>query len=188
MYNSIYLTALRGTTTHQYFDQRVWQYVYVQIAGQRYDQVPMLFDIEQEQLVIKHPDAARFDGIAINMEILETFAFGGHQFRKLDLSNGNGFFEVLYEGKKILLVAQRKKRSTSQKIGVEFDETTSYFFVDEDRLVAMKGLKSLKDLYPDFIDDIQYVKKEKKSRLRIRKEASIIRFVELLDEKMEDSQ
>lgn len=188
MYNSIYLTALRGTTTHQYFDQRVWQKGNVTIAGQRYDEIPMLFDIEKEQLVVKHPDAYRFDGVAIKMDDLESFTLGKHQFRKLGFASNDGFFEVLYDGSNFLLVAKKKKRSSSQKVGVEFTETTSYFLVDSNRLVPLKGIKSLKNLYPDFINDIQYVKKEKKIKLRIRKETSIVRFIESLDEQVKQSQ
>lgn len=188
MYSAIYLTALRGRTTHQYFDQRVWQKGSVIMAGQRYDQLPMLFDIELEQLVIKHPDAYRFDGIAIKMEDLESFTLSGHQFRKFPFLGKSGFFEVLYDGNNILLVAKRKKRSSTQKVGVEFDEITSYYLMDKDRLLPMKGLKTLKNLFPNFIDDIKYIKKEKKIRLRIRKEPSIIRFVESLDEKIGEGQ
>lgn len=188
MYNAIYVTALRGTTTHQYFDQRVWQKGNLNVMGEGYGNVPMLFDIELEQLVIKHPDDYRFDGIAIDMDILDSFDFGRHQFRKFVFSNGSGFFEILFDGNNLLLLAKRKKRSTSQKGGVEFEATTSYYLVNEDRLVLLKGLKTIKNLYPANIKDIQQVKKVDKKKFRINKEASIVQFVQSLDAKMKDSQ
>lgn len=188
LYNSVYLTALRGTTTHQYFDQRVWQEGSLTMDGERYGHVSMLFDIDREQLVVRHPDAYRFDGIAVNMETLSSFTLADHHFRKFSLVNGISFFDVLFEGPNILLLAKRSKKSSPQKAGIEFTATTNYFIVDEDRLVPMMGIKTLKKLYPNSTVTIQNIRKKEKIRIKKRKESTIVRFIESLDKKMETNQ
>lgn len=179
MYNSIYLTNLRGRTTHQYFERRDWQNGSLILSGELYSNVPMLFDIEREQLIIKHPDSYRIDGIAVNMDSLQSFILAGHHFRKYKFLGASSFYDVLVDGKNVSLLAKRKKKSSAKKEGIELDAITNYFIPANDQLISLKGIKTLMKLYPQHKITIKSIKKEEK--IRIRKEDTVVRFVELLD-------
>ncbi len=184
MYNSIYLTKLRGRTTHQYFDKRDWQNGSLSLSGELYRNVAMLFDIERDQLIIKHPEAYRTDGIMVDMNSLQSFTLAGHHFRKYKFSGRSSFYDVLVDGNQVTLLAKRKKKSSPKKEGIELDATINYFIPVEDRLISIKGINTLIKLYPSHKLTMQSIKKEEKVRMRIRKEETVVRFIELLDSKM----
>jgi len=184
MYGGIYATALRGRTTHQYLDKRDWQKGNLILSGELYVGVSMLFDIEREQLVVKHPDDFRADGIKVKMENVRDFTLANHHFVKLDVSIGAGFYDVLFEGDSVTLLAKRKKRSVAKKEGVELEETTRYFIPSENRLVQLRGVKTLFDLFPEQRLTIKSIKKDGGPRLKLRKEEAIVHFIKVLDDKL----
>ncbi len=184
MYHPIYLTALRGKDTHQYLDRRDWQTGSLEFSGQWYIDMPLLFDLERDLLVIKHPDPSRWDGISLNMENVQQFSLAGHRFRKYSLNGSPNFYDVLFEGEHIQLLAKRSKKARSQVGGVQLLQSVRYFLVKDNQLVPMDGIRVLGKLFPSERSIIQRIRKDQ--RIRMGKEESIVHFMRSLDAKMGD--
>lgn len=182
MYNPVYLTKLRGTTTHQYYDVRSWRTGSLVYDGQVYDRLNLLYDIERDQLVLKHPNTQRADGIELDRHKLDSFDLEGRVFRKYSFNGKDQFFQVLYAGDQLDFVTKRQKKSGAVKGNVEFKFTSVYFIVLQDSLVLLQNNGTIKKMFPSLKKDLQEVRKREGLRLKLINEDLSLRFMRRLDE------
>jgi len=186
-YGPIYLTAIRGNTTHQYFKARNWRKGSIIYNKQRYDQIDLLYDLQQQQLVVKHPDLSRTDGLALDMNLLDEFVLDEHQFKKYADGSSIHFHDIIYEGPFFTFTAKRRKLETAQKGGVELREVSEYYLIQDGFLYAIKGTASIQKRYPELKKSIQQLRLQG-YRVNLRNEESTLTFLKKVEELIVRSQ
>ncbi|MEQ8469659.1 MAG: hypothetical protein RIC35_00660 [Marinoscillum sp.] len=121
--------------SHQFFDKDQWLLNSITYRGQTYDSVYMRYDIERDLVLIRHPTNFRYHSQAIKLiqSDIASFELEGHHFRRYDegiLNFSSGFFDELYLGAELKLLAKRIKTT-------ETNQTLNY--VSEDKLILVNG-------------------------------------------------
>ena len=101
--------------THQFFIDKYWEEGTITIAGQTFNNVAMLYDIDKDLLLLKNISSNTKSNIAIrpNQDKIQSFIFHGAYFKNYQAENKGlartGFYEVLAEGKTSGLIVKRIK-------------------------------------------------------------------------------
>jgi len=119
---------------HQFFQQEEWAKGVIEYDGQRFDSIPMLYDIFKDQVVIQyrgHPGL-----IQLQSERVKTFSYINRHFVRIetnemeDINLNTGFYDVLYDGK-VQVLARRTKLRQEQiegnKIKVSFTAKNTFY-------------------------------------------------------------
>ncbi len=134
---------------HPYFLTDEWIEGEIIYDGEKFSNIPMLFDIEKGKLIVPYPHK----GIIIQMinDHLNEFTLPGHRFINLktttdSLTMRKGFYEVLYQGKTPVL-ARRTKQFTEkiQETGISrsFEESNQYFLETNGQFFRITGRRDL---------------------------------------------
>ncbi len=99
---------------HQFFIDRKYEKGAVFYDGQRYDSIPMMYDIVKDELVIKHING--FEPYFIQSPKVNFFTIYDHNY--LHLKSGKdinpdmqtGFYDLIYNGKTKTLARRIKQR------------------------------------------------------------------------------
>lgn len=150
---------------HQFFGDRKWQKGVVFYDGQRFDSIPMIYDIVRDELVIKHFNG---DHLLLQSEKVNYFLKDNHTFQRMDAGKDinpqmrTGFYDILYDGKTkaiVRRVKQRQEKIAEKKIIALFPEKDFYYIKKGDRYYSVRSKRSVLGLFPD-------KKKELKKALR----------------------
>jgi hypothetical protein len=155
IYNGSQYAAYQSQTEeHPYFLSDEWVYGNVLYDGEWFHNMPMLFDIEKEQLIVSY----YFKGIKmqLNSQRVGQFSWQGHQFTNYQLNDSlgldKGFYEILYNGP-TRVVAKRKKTYIEEITGTElikrFKETTQYYVLRNGQYVKAGTKKNALTLLKD---------------------------------------
>ena len=142
----------------------------------------MAFDLLNQQLVVKHPDLGRRDGIALNMNSVDEFMLHDHQF--LNWEN-NKVYDLLHEGEIVSLLAFRTKDEKPKDGGTVYDEDIKYFTLDasSNEIRPLKGKADLEMFTTrDLKTLLKELKKTKKAKLQLSNEAATVNFMKHFDE------
>lgn len=144
-----------------------------------YKNVPVLYDVVNEEVVILNP--SRTNKISLNIENVSGFDLKNLHFVKLiaDSLKGasirSGFYAVLYDGKTDVYLKQSKKILESILIseGVRrsIDEQNEYYILKNEVFYPVTSKKSLLKILKDKKKDVQQF--IKRNKLNIRKEKYI---------------
>lgn len=101
---------------HQFFEIEEWAKGTIYYDQQRFDDVPLLYDIFKDQVVIQyqgHPGL-----IQLQSERVTAFSYINHRFIRIEnnkaegVNLSTGFYDVLYDGKtQVLAVASNSAKS-----------------------------------------------------------------------------
>jgi len=150
---------------HQFFGDRKWQKGVVFYDGQRFDSIPMIYDIVRDELVIKHFNG---DHLLLQSEKVDYFLKDNHTFQRMESGKDinpqmrTGFYDVLYGGKTKALARrakQRQEKIVEKRIISLFPEKDFYYIKKGDRYFSVRSKRSVLGLFPD-------KKKELKKALR----------------------
>ena len=175
----LYPTVSRSRYSHQFFNSRNWFTGKLIFKGSWYFEVPMVFDAVSQRLILKHPDLARRDGIALPMEFISEFHLHDHQFVTID---DLGAYDLLYDGTVISLLCERKKEEKTEDGGTVYEEDDGYFLYDKTSatLGKFKGKKDL-DRFSENSKGLTQGLKQKGIKLKMSDENSMIRFIQNFD-------
>ncbi|HXB34776.1 MAG TPA: hypothetical protein VNV35_15185, partial [Puia sp.] len=105
-------------------------------GGIQYNDVPMLYDLVKEQLVVMDP--FNVFKISVYMDLVDSFAMDGHTYFRMKDSLApstmrSGFWDRIYPGKLVLL--KRERKSLNENIMISADNvrffilpSVSYYF------------------------------------------------------------
>ncbi len=142
-------------TNDPFFLTKEMQNAYLNYDGADLYNVPVLYDLSRNLMVIKDADGANY--ISLLNTKLNKFIIANHTFIKIDgdtTSNvlKSGFYDILYNGRTQVLVRHEKK-ADEEKSGLSiqnFFTLNNYFFVHKNGVyyaISSKGdvLKLLKE-------------------------------------------
>lgn len=99
---------------HQFFKSREWSTGWVVYDGQRFDGVPLLYDIARQQLVARYKTG--FGNVALQTPKVAAFSLLDHNFVRVEADTGRveglrtGFYDQLYAGKTRVVARRVKER------------------------------------------------------------------------------
>lgn len=189
LYNgSQYREPYRTGDSHPFFESEDWLTGYVIYDSERYNDVPLLFDIMLENLVTEHPYSG--DQIALINERLTEFSLGSHIFVKLkgkDYKNSlprDGFYEILYKGPTTFIGLHQKNRREaieSHEINIYFDTRDRYFILKDGVFFPVRNKKSVLNLLKDEKIGLRQFAKKNKLNFRIHREESLAKLAAQYD-------
>jgi len=130
----------------------------IKYSGELFDNVPMQYDLVQDQLVIEHFDQRGYvTDVRLHDDLVEYFDLLGHHFVSVTEDSiwgglRRGYYELLHDGSIKLLCKHRKERHETIENGtvnVRFLERTNYYLVKDGKSFTIKNkasvLKALAD-------------------------------------------
>jgi hypothetical protein len=152
---SLYKELLRTNESHPYFLTAEWTFESVRFEGEKFDNVPLLYDIIADLLIT---ESVTGNTQALPRDRVDNFSIQGHFFERVenkDFQNSlprSGFFEVLYNGKtKVLCLRQKQlqEKADNNKIEMDFYEKWKYFVLRDGRYFQVKSKSSIIKLLAD---------------------------------------
>lgn len=136
---------------HPYFID-LWLKGTVNYDGEKYNSVPLLFDIHKGKLITENP----YTGVKIQLvsELVEQFVIDNHLFIKIkNPLFANTFCELAYNGPAIQVIVKRQKdfqrRISGKMITQNFEEKTGYYIRKDSSFIFVRNKKKLMALFSD---------------------------------------
>ncbi|HWA33972.1 MAG TPA: hypothetical protein VG737_07580 [Cyclobacteriaceae bacterium] len=183
-----YFIAFPGASSHPFFGSREVTNERLVFHSQLYVNVPLLYDIFTDEIILRHRDKRnQFTMIVLDKDRVESFTLYNHHFKRKELKGAvephlaKGFFDVLFEGESISLVAKRRKTSYAN-VGVrDYQEDSRFFLIKGDQWIELGGKKSYYALSPRYKTEIQDFIKRQKIKVGRKNEADLIQVAKHCD-------
>ena len=177
-------TFLEG---HPFFGSAVWVNGNINFDGMTFHEVPMVYDIIKDQVVIL--DFRKVFKITLPADKIQQFTISGHTFIRLlhDSSNQikTGFYDQLYNGK-IGLFAKREKKIYEKYLDLHTNnvayEHNTYYIKKEGIYYMIKNKRTMLNILKSKKKEIQQYLRKNGIQFINNKEKAIIMAVEYYDQ------
>jgi hypothetical protein len=153
--------------------------------GASYAQVPMLYDIMLDKIVLEHP-SSEFQLSLIN-EKVKYFTFQNHTFIRLEkdsLANTpikTGFYDLLHDGK-VQFLAKRLKnlqeQATQEGMKGSFEQQNRFYIRKENIYYPVRDKRSVLKILPDKKKELQRHIREQNLKFGKNREEAILRLTQ----------
>lgn len=151
-----------------------WKYGSVNYGGEQYDNVPLLYDMAEDQLISAYVHG---NSIRLVRDKVRWFTFDNKKFIKI---TGPllplGFYQLVYEGKDFRYLIRRQKtfymRTDGNTLRNSFDLKTDYFMEKDGRIYQVRSQRALLSLLGDKKQEVKRFMRENDIRYIINREAS----------------
>jgi hypothetical protein len=181
-----YLYNIKGFA---YYVQNTWDKGSVFYDGLLFEQVPMLYDLYQDVVVILH-----FNGYRLNLlsERVKEFNLLDHHFVRyvydsmappLSTVPVTGFYDQLYEGK-IMVLAKRQKlldEKLTDVVEYEFLPKTSFYIYKDSVYHSCKTYRGLRNALSDKSKDVRRYLRKNKIKFKDNPEYAIVQAAKYYD-------
>jgi hypothetical protein len=133
--------------------------------GNRYDNVELLYDCEDDAVIIR--DLKGQLKLRLVREKLDGFEVDGHRFIKLRLLRPEGeFYEELHNGRRQLLVQWQKKMAYDTRQTSVYTLRKAIFLIQDGKQVPIESLSDLTGILPDRRKDLRRIYGEQPFKFR----------------------
>ena len=168
-----YLSGISGSA---YFQTDQWQQGSVVFDQVVYRNIPMLYDVVRDELVILSP--GKQVGINLVSNRIDRFFLFGHTFINVTANRSiNGFYDLLRNGKTAVLVKRKKiiQENTSGKdILRRFLSEDKYYLRKGDEYFAIRSMKNILDALNDRRNEIKLLMKNRKLDMKTDPESTLL--------------
>jgi hypothetical protein len=174
---------------HQFYEERKFEKGTVFYDGQRYDSIPLMYDLVKDELVIKHING--FESMLLQSPKVGFFTTHNHIFFKLESGKDinpdmrTGFYDLLYDGKSKTLVRrikQRQEKIVEKKVIALFPAKNFYYVYANAKYNPVHTRKAVLALFPEQKTELRKFLREQKIKFRKNRELAIITMVARYDE------
>jgi len=153
--------------------------------GAQYSQVPFLYDLVLDQVIIEHPESSY--RLSLITEKVKGFSLLGHTFIRLeqDSLSGSpittGFHDLLVTGNTQVLVRRTKniqERATMNGMEGEFHTKDKYYIQQHNRYYQVHSKKSVLQLFPDHKKELQKYARSNQLKFRKKREMAIMKLIQ----------
>jgi len=111
---SHYAVYYTSTISHQFFTSSRWLEIEISYSNQVYSDFFGLYDVESDILLLRHPiQSFHSQPVNLSQKKVDWFTMNDHFFQYYDKSESpdkkEGFYDELYMGENVQLIAKRKK-------------------------------------------------------------------------------
>lgn len=173
---------------HQFLDSNEFSQGAVFYEGGWYEQVPMLYDLVTDEIVIKHEDSGLKQRLI--SEKVDTFSLYGHTFVRLgkDKSSSTslppGFYDLIHSNKTKVLVKRTKspqQKATSTGMEGWFDAGEKYYVWKEGTYTQVSRKGSVLKVFEDRKKALQKHLRAQKIKYRKNREEAIRELASFYD-------
>jgi hypothetical protein len=175
-----YFIPFQGFNTHPFFGTLEARPEMLRIENQNYYNVPLLFDIYNEVVILRTKDKSNiFAMVRLNKEKVEFFSMNGHHFERMinplfQRTEKQGFYDVLYRGSEVSLVCKRAKISILVDRQRKYKERNDFFIVRGHEWFELSSFRDFTMLNTSFRNEIYGFKKKQRIKSRRMKEHELI--------------
>ncbi len=170
---------------HAYYFTREWQNGTVHYDGVLYQDVPVLYDMYKDQVIVRH--FSDIFTVGLVSPKVTWFTIPAHRFIRVEaLPTENirtGFYEVLFEGK--ITALARRTKTMSEYIGntmeYEFMEHTQYLIKKDSVYHIIRNEGKLLDVLNDQRPAVKQHLRKNRIRFRKTPELAIVKAVEFYE-------
>ena len=174
-------------TGFAYFGENNWQTGTVLYDGLVFKNVPMLFDLYKDLVIVRHFN--EYLKIALISPKVKSFTIADHHFIRIvqdSLTNPllkTGFYDVLYDGNLTCLARRTKiiEETVTDHLEQEFVEKNFYYIKKNGVFKAVKSYKGLLEILKEHGKEIRRYLKKNKIKFRKNKETAIVTAVSYYD-------
>jgi hypothetical protein len=186
LYNgSDYVIYVSDQEEHPYFIQDDWANGSVVYEDQLYEDVALLYNVNQDQLITEHN---RGNSIKLVAEKVQRFRLFDHTFVRLS-PNANariseGFYDQLYEGESKVYAKYFKDYNetiTSKEVVKRFDERVRYYLVKDNKFNVVKSKGSVINVFDDRKQEVKNFIRKNHIRFKANRAQAIVRIAEFYD-------
>ena len=181
---------LSFTEGDPYFKTSTFSSGTVGYNGLIYREVPILYDLVRDELIIRHPQG---DAFSVTMEKVDSFSFSGHYFIKLKIDSTtspltkSSFYEKVFAGR-IMLLARNRKFIQEQSGTTSFErkiyERNQYYLLKDGKYYPVKNKKSLLAVLKDKRNELQHYIRKNNLEFRDNIKAYMTQVVAYYDQLM----
>jgi len=174
---------------HQFFLTEDWAVGSVFYDGQLFGQVPLLYDIVKDEVVVRY--RAGFGNVTLQNPKLRSFTLAGHDFMRVEADTGRveglrtGFYDQLYTGKTKVLARRRKDRLqqlSDTKITILFPIKDQLYLYKNDAYQPVRSKNSVLALLPEYRRLLRKQLRKQNLNFRENREEAIITMATRYDE------
>ena len=187
-----YFIPFNGGETHPFYLSRQSLPAKVIYDGQVFLNVPVLFDIYNDLVIVTQIKKATQVLVQVDNTKIPGFQFNNAVFRRFNVTDKNGtdavtgHYQVLHDGQNILLLAKRRKVRMVNKYThqVEYKEESAFYTLYHERWHTVKGRRSFYKILP--ADKTLLIKNFiRKNKLKTMNEEHLTRIVSFIDQQMQ---
>jgi hypothetical protein len=173
---------------HQFFQIEDWKQGIIEYDGQRFEAIPMLYDIVKDVVVIKY--YGRSGLIQLQSERIKTFAFIDHNFIRIEENKDQGvdvttgFYDLLYNGNTKVLarrIKQRQEQIEGNKVNVYFLPRNLFYLQKDGLYYPIHSQKVAFDLFKDQKKALKKHLRERHIKFRKDRENALIQMATQYD-------
>jgi hypothetical protein len=132
-----YQIPFKGFRTNPFFESEP-RMATVFYNGYVYAQIPILYDIYNDAIVLCYRSSEGTSFIQLDKEKIESFQLHSQPFKKI----AGDFYEVLFSRTDFLLVARRIKTRQVQATVVDYERADRYYLIQNNEWIKLTGKKS----------------------------------------------
>ena len=164
---SHYAVYYSSTISHQFFSHNRWLEIEISYSDQVYSDFFGLYDVAADVLLLRHPLQIFYSQpVNLSQEKVDWFTMNNHFFKYYDKSESpekkQGFYDELYIGENVQLIAKRKKIAFPSKgdLTMDFRNYDVYFMKQEGTYNQVSSRRSIiKELW-DYKKELRrYIRK-----------------------------
>lgn len=181
-----YVEPRRTNETHPFFDSDDWVTGSVTYDNDRYENVPLMFDIYSEKLITE--SYYGHEEIALVNQKIQRFNIGNHYFERIEQDSLKvlqpGLYEILYSGNTRALVKRRKdlqEELEAQKVEYYYEPKNSYYIEKHNVFHHVKSKGSIFKVLEDRKSELKQFLKKSKLRFKSNREESLSKLVSYYD-------
>ncbi len=186
-----YFISFQGGATHPFFGLMESSSNELWFDQQYYGNVHLLYDTYTDILVLRQRDKnGLFVMIELEQDKIKGFTINQHHFIKLTNPKqfrgrtDNGYYDMLFEGNHIKLVAKRNKsqykNDTNMRIEYQLDD--HYYLIKNSQWIPIAGLRNILTALEENKNEIKAYIKTHKIRTRKIKESDLKLVVGFCDQ------
>ena len=183
LYNgSDYVIYMSVDEEHPYYKIDDWENGSVTYWGERYDSIPLLYDLHKDQLVTEHN---RGNALSLVQEKVQAFTLLDHTFVRLYNDGKNliqeGYYDLLHDGQTKVYAKRSKTYGEdleTRMVVPRFDEHTRYFIVRAGIFHQVKSKAGTLKIFADRKQDIKSFIRKNNIRFQENKEEALKRVTE----------
>jgi len=183
-----YVEYPAGYTGNAYYQTGEFQNASLHYDDADFYNVPILYDLYKEEVVVKHPADTSYMSLINNK--LDKFSIGNHTFIRIDADSAQtayktGFYELLYNGRS-QIVKKYEKDIQEEKSGLTiqnvFNEHTGYYLRKDNKYFPISGKRALLNLLKDRKKDLDTYIKLNKIDFSGNEEQAIVKVASYYDQ------
>jgi len=178
-----YPLKLKARYGHQFYKSQQWTTGSIKMNNSWYYNLSLLFDLIEQELIIK-PQTHTDHGIIIKNSDIQEFKLNGDEFISLLYMDKIRFHQVLYKGKEITLTAYHQKSLDLKADGYHVQNNTDYYIIYEEDVILLRRKKSLDKITSNW-KSIRKSIKDSNAKFNLRKPQLLIEFVTRFDNALE---